>query len=83
MDAQAKHDYLYWEFYERKGAQAVRQGDWKAIRTPAFTGKIALYDLNGDLHEDHDVAADHPEIVKKMEGIMEQAHTPREVPKKR
>ena len=82
MDAQPKHDYLYWEFYERKGAQAVRQGDWKAIRTPAFTGKVALFDLKSDLHEDHDVAADHPEVVMKMEQIMQEAHTPREVPKK-
>ena len=82
MDQQVKHEYLYWEFYENKGLQAVRMGDWKAIRKPIFTGKIALYDLKADLHEDHDVAADHADIVAKMEQIMQEAHTPREIPKK-
>ena len=77
-DQQPKHDYLYWEFYEHKGSQAVRQGDWKAIRIPAFTGKISLFDLKTDLHEDHDVAGEHPEIVAKMERIMQEAHSPRE-----
>ena len=33
-DEQAAHDYLYWEFYEQGGKQAVRFGDWKAIRMP-------------------------------------------------
>ena len=25
---QKKHDYLYWEFHENGGRQAIRQGDW-------------------------------------------------------
>ena len=29
---QQKHDYLYWEFYEQGGKQAVREGNWKFIR---------------------------------------------------
>jgi len=82
MDQQAKHDYLYFEFYEGKGAQSVRQGDWKAVRLPISKGKIQLFDLKTDLHEDHDISADHPDIVAKMEQIMQQAHTPRLAPKK-
>lgn len=77
---QAKHAYLYWEFYERKTAQAVRADDWKAIRIPMLTGKTELYDLRTDLHEDHDVAAEHPDVVAKMQALMNEAHTPHPMP---
>ncbi|MEO1512355.1 MAG: arylsulfatase, partial [Planctomycetota bacterium] len=30
--AQTQHRYLYWEFYEQGGKQAVRMGPWKGIR---------------------------------------------------
>jgi len=73
---QQNHEYLYWEFYERGSAQAVRSGNWKAVRQPMFTGEIELYDLASDPGEEHDVAAQHPEIVRRMRGIMEAAHTP-------
>ena len=39
---------MYWEFYERGSAQAVRFGKWKAIRKPMFTGPIELYDMSND-----------------------------------
>ena len=74
--AQKKHDYLYWEFYEGPGKQAVRAGKWKAIRIPMFRGKMQLYDLNQDLAEAHDVAAEHPEVVAKMAKVMAEAHVP-------
>jgi arylsulfatase A len=34
--AQKQHDYLYWEFHENGGRQAVRQGSWKAVRLQAI-----------------------------------------------
>ncbi len=46
---QKEHTYLYWEFYEQGGKQAVRSGKWKAIRIPMFDGKTELFDLDGDL----------------------------------
>jgi arylsulfatase A-like enzyme len=73
---QKSHDYLYWEFYEGPGKQAVRAGKWKAIRIPMLSGKTQLYDLNQDLAEAHDVAAEHPEVVAKMERIMAEARVP-------
>lgn len=73
---QEKHDYLYWEFYERGGKQAVRFDQWKAIRIPMHTGKVELFDLSRDLGEENDVAADHPELVAKASSYMEQAHEP-------
>ena len=78
---QPRHSYLYWEFYERKTAQAVRAGDWKAIRIPMLTGKMQLYDLKTDLHEDHDVSALHPDVVAMMQTLMAEAHTPHQVPR--
>jgi arylsulfatase A-like enzyme len=76
-DQQKQHDYLYWEFYEGGGSQAVRSGDWKAVRKP-LEGKTELYDLKTDLAEQHDVAAEHPDLVRNAESIMRQAHTPSE-----
>ncbi len=73
---QQSHDYLYWEFYERGGKQAVRHHKWKAVRIPMFHGKTELYDLSNDLGEAHDIADKHPEVVKKLESMMAKAHTP-------
>ncbi len=74
--SQKKHEYLYWEFYERGSKQAVRSGKWKAIRMPMFTGKTQLYDLSQDLGEATDIADKHPDVVKKLEAMMKEAHTP-------
>ena len=75
-DAQKQHDYLYWEFYEQGSRQAVRFGDWKAIRQPMLTGSIELYDLGKDLGESNDVAADHAKQVARAAKMMDEAHTP-------
>lgn len=74
---QRTHKYLYWEFYEGKaGSQAVRMGDWKGVRKPGLTGKIELYDVSKDIGEEKDVAADHPDVVAKIEAAMREAHIP-------
>lgn len=74
---QKEHDYLYWEFHEQKGKQAVRQGRWKAIRLNVGTDTpvTELYDLETDIHEDHNVAAEHPEIVRRLEQLIDKSHT--------
>jgi uncharacterized sulfatase len=71
---QPRHDYLYWEFYEQGGKQAVRSENWKAIRMPWQTGTTQLYDLNHDIGEEHDLAGEHPEVVKRLESMMSEAH---------
>lgn len=76
---QAQPDYLYWEFYERGGKQAVRKQHWKAVRLNVKKdpdARIELYDLSSDPQEEHNVADDHPEIIREMENIMKEAHTP-------
>ena len=73
---QTQHDYLYWEFYEQGTRQAVRFGQWKAIREPMLTGKVRLYDLKADIGEQHDLAAAQPELVKRAAALMDEAHLP-------
>ncbi|MCP4888522.1 MAG: arylsulfatase [Planctomycetaceae bacterium] len=79
QEQQAKHEYLYWAFYERGGKQAVRWGKWKGVRnnvgkSPDST--IELYDLSSDIGETKNLAAQHPDVAKKIEAFMREAHTP-------
>ena len=67
---QEQHDFLYWEFNETDQV-AVRKGDWKMI---AKRGKPELYNLATDIHEDHNVAYQHPEIVKELVEIVRREH---------
>ncbi|MBE7171584.1 MAG: arylsulfatase [Williamsia sp.] len=78
---QKKHDYLYWEFPESGGQQAVRVGPWKGIRQNIHSGnlKIQLFDLVNDVQELHDVAEKNPDIVRKVEQIMKAEHRTPEV----
>lgn len=78
---QIKHAYLYWEFPESGGQQAVRLGQWKGIRNNIQKGnlKIQLFDLSNDIQEQQDVAASHPDIISKMEQIMKEEHRTPEV----
>ena len=75
-ERQKKHDHLYWEFYERGSAQAVRMEDWKAVRKPMMTGKIELYNLRHDLGETNNLADSRLDIVAKVRAIMQQEHRP-------
>ena len=75
-EAQQEHEYLYWEFYEQGSKQAVRKGTWKAVRMPMRTGEIELYNLEEDPGESANAAETHPKIVRQMERIMDEAHTP-------
>ncbi len=73
---QNRHEYLYWEFPGYNGQQAVRIGQWKGIRKDIQKGKleIELYDLNNDIEEQHNVANQHPDIIRQMEQIMKNEH---------
>jgi arylsulfatase A-like enzyme len=67
---------MYWEFYERGSAQAVRFGKWKAIRKPMFTGPIELYDMSNDAGEKRDYAKRRPDLARHAANLMEKMHTP-------
>jgi uncharacterized sulfatase len=72
---QRTHPSLYWEFYEKGSAQAVRMGDWKGVAR-TFWGEIELYDLKTDLGETKNLAPAHPEIVEQMRAVMKKEHLP-------
>lgn len=79
---QKQHEYLYWEFHERGGRQAIRKGNWKAVKYNVLknpNASIELYDLSIDEGEKNNVASEHPEIVKDMERILKEARTPSKV----
>ena len=71
---QKEREFLYWEFYERAKQQAVHLGKWKGYRLNGLNGNIELYDLSTDIAEENDVAADHPDVVKRMAQIMKDEH---------
>ena len=70
-----QHDSLYFEIYEPYFQQSVRMGDWKGYRL-GTKAPLELYDLKADPAEKQDIAAAHPDIVKKIEAIMLAEHTP-------
>lgn len=67
---------MYWEFYERGSAQAVRFGKWKAIRKPMFTGEIELYDMSNDSAEKHNYAQRRPDLARHAANVLDKAHEP-------
>ncbi|WP_316772932.1 arylsulfatase [Pedobacter frigiditerrae] len=74
--SQKQHDYLYWEFHENNGRQAVRKNNWKGVYLNLKTknAKFELYDLDKDPQEKNDVALIYPEVVKELKDIMKKAH---------
>ena len=67
-DKKSPHDTLCW-VYDRQGA--IRQGDWKLtfVNAPVQgMGPVTgLFDLAKDVGETSDLAAAHPDRVKKMQ----------------
>lgn len=75
---QENHEYLYWEFHEQGGKQAIRYGNWKGIKLNVGNKdktRLELYDLSTDVHEDHNLASQYPEIANMIEALMQRART--------
>jgi len=75
-EKQIMHDYLYWEFPESGGQQAIRMGRWKAVRLNIQKGelKTRLFDIETDILEMNDVAAKYPDLIRQMEAIFTKEH---------
>lgn len=73
---QKEHDFLYWEFHENNGRQAIRKGDWKAVKYDVHNdGKIELYNLKTDASEKFDMADKYPEKVAELDSLMKVSRT--------
>jgi len=78
-EEQKKHPYLYWELTERGGRIALRKGDWKIVRYDVNKqekdSQYELYNLTDDLSEKNNIANDHPEKVKDLVQLIQNART--------
>jgi len=77
-EEQEKHEFLYWEFHERGGKQAVRMRDFKAVRVNVHKnpdGPLELYNLKDDIAEEHNIAAQHPDVITEIEAYLKTART--------
>jgi len=68
-ERRVEHPPLCWEFHERGFSQAVRFGDWKAVRNNPQK-PIELYALETDIGEKNDVAAQNAPVVQKVAELM-------------
>lgn len=75
------HEYVFAETVERR-MEMVRTDDWKLVvpRDVVYlhdqswysgNGEIELYDLNADPGETQNVAAEHQDVVTRLEGLLE------------
>lgn len=71
--SQTPHEFIYWEIHH-PFQQAVRMGNWKAIRY-GTKEPLQLFDLAQDKREENNVAGEHAEVVKKIESYLLTART--------
>lgn len=68
-----QRDAFYWELHEGKPIQAVRFGDWKAVKNGP-QAPIELYDLSKDPGEATNVEENHTGLVVKAAALIQQNH---------
>jgi arylsulfatase A-like enzyme len=77
--AKSPHEAFY--YYQLDQLQCVRSGRWK-LHLPMEMKKrnwgdpegktpLQLYDLKTDIHEDHNVADEHPQVVSRLLALAE------------
>jgi arylsulfatase len=73
---QKKHEFLYWEFPESGGQQAIIIDNFKAMRKNMHKGnsEFELFDLESDPGETMNIASSHPEILKEVEKTVRKEH---------
>ncbi len=74
---QKRDGYLYWDYGHVRDQfqQAARVDNWKAVRTGAGR-PLELYDLTVDPGEQHNIAAEHPDVVARMKDVLHTAYVP-------
>jgi arylsulfatase A-like enzyme len=64
---------LYWEFPGKQ--RAIRHQGWKAV-TVKKGAPLELYRIKDDPYEQHNLAAEHPDIVSQLDSIGHSLRTP-------
>jgi arylsulfatase A-like enzyme len=62
----AVHEWLYWDGDE--GKRAVRNGRWKLTDN---RGRVELFDLDADVGEKKDLAAEYPQEARRLQAALE------------
>lgn len=63
-EKQEPDEVLYWEFHEGGFKQAIRFGEWKAVRVN-LESPIEIYRITEDLGEARNLAEERPDLVEK------------------
>ena len=72
--------FFHWEFHENNGRQAIRKGDWKAVKYDVHNnGELELYDLATDVSETNNLAEKYPEKVAYFDSLMKVSRTESEL----
>jgi arylsulfatase A-like enzyme len=66
---QREHEFLYWEIPSGGYRQAVRMGDWKAVRD-RMRDPFELYDLRNGIGEKNNLADKHPDVIATIEAYI-------------
>ncbi len=77
-EGQQEHDFLYFEFQEMGGRQAVRQGPWKLVHMNIRNDAecYELYNLGEDPSETVDIIDANPDKAEELKAIMAASHIP-------
>ncbi len=73
---QPSHDYLYCASREGTTSVGVRSGNWKLVKYRQGRKKQnrpaewRLYDLSQDISEQHNIAAQHSDVVERILGLL-------------
>lgn len=76
---QQQHTFLYFEYPEKGGQVAVRMNKWKGVKTNLRSdpdNPWELYDLHEDRFEAANVAGEHPDVLRQLDKIVRQEHSP-------
>jgi hypothetical protein len=74
---QEKHAHLYWEFSEQGGKTGIVTERWKAVRLGTNKqpdAPVQLFDLEADMGEARNVAAENPEKAEEFAALMRRSH---------
>lgn len=75
-EGQKVHDYLYFEFHEQGGRQALIQGDWKLLHLDVRgDGYYELYNLASDPSENHNLVNLYPGKAEELKELMRGARS--------
>jgi arylsulfatase A-like enzyme len=78
-EEQKEHEYLYWEFHEFGGKQALLKEDWKVIRLNVNenpNAPVALFNIESDPGEQTNLADVYPQKTLELSQLMDSVRTP-------